>query len=267
MKKITRFALVLLVAFLAACGGGSESVTVIGSNDGGGVPPPPASDADFCILEVKQTAAYGYFGDYEITLNFASVPAGEKFYKGSILPNREWDYSPVDNAGKVLIQGWPNGERNEFSYGTTSPDGVAHWVDPSTSEFAFPVGSKDQHLAIVLGKKEICPTSNTGDNVITAVENLGGDLRRIYFDPARFSNLAVMKNYQKLSLIGQKAPNDAWIDHAVTDAYPCFYADINFPGGETMEFSLYVVKEDGTQEWMDPALSKFQCADHLCIKF
>lgn len=272
--KRTSLLLVLLVAFFAACGGGGESFTVIGNgNDNGGVIPPPPGPpptTQDLILEVKQVAANGFFGDYELTLNFASgLPVGTKFYTGNIFPNREWDDYPVGGNGKVLIHGWPNGGLHEFSYGTTTPDNVSHWVDASKDKFAFPPDAKpsDKHLGIVLGERKVCSVANnTGDNLITAIENRGGDLRRIYFDPMKFSDFA-MRNYQRISLIGQNVPNGAWVDHAATDAYPCFYTELNFPSGE-MEFSLYVIKEDGSQEWVDPSLSsKFHFNDHLRLQF
>ncbi len=218
---------------------------------------------DCLIRSITQLGDYGFVGDFKIVLDYSTLPAGTMFLKGQRGPNDAWIDYAVDSSGTVHVQ-WPNGKLFEFSYGTTS-GGVETWIDPSCSVYKFPPAATggNLHLGITLGTEHVCPGGNTGDPIITRIDNLGGDLHRVYLN---FSNLPI-QNYKALGVFGSSAPNRAWVEYIVVDAFPCFYFDLHYTG--LFEFSFYVVEQNGsTTQWVDPTLStKFLYKDHLAINF
>ena len=95
------------------------------------------------------------------------------------------------------------------------------------------------------------------------LENLGNQEFRIFLD---FTNLP-LKNYKQLFVSGQTAPDMGWEKRFdVVDDYPCYHFDFSWPkDGDDFEFSFGVVKEDSSEEWVDPTQSDFECNGHLCF--
>lgn len=135
MKKLARLVMAIFLAvFMVACGGGSTSAT---SGDSKQDP----------IKMVKDLGS----GNYEIQIDFSSLPAGKKFVKGQSKPNGPWVEYPVAESGLLCINNWPGGYF-EFSFGTIDGAGVQHWADP-IGQYVFPVDAvKDQqHFRVQLG--------------------------------------------------------------------------------------------------------------------
>jgi hypothetical protein len=143
MKKrnllaLALFAITMMIAGIG-CGGGG---VVLESNN---QPPAPATSTE----SVKNVVGLGS-KNFEINLDFSTLPLGEKFCKGQKAPNDTWIDYPVSNEGKVTILNWPGGFF-EFSFGTKDQTNVLHWIDP-VGKYIYPIGvPKDQvHFRVLL---------------------------------------------------------------------------------------------------------------------
>ena len=267
MKRL--LAMFFCCIILIACGGGSG-----GGGDDSVVYPPAQVDpnkpvtpanpvaGDCRIVSAKQIGDFGLVGQFEIKLDFSSLPEGEKFVRGQKEPNDAWISYFVDNSGIVVME-YVNGGVWEFSYGTTI-GGVEHWVDTACSIFSFPndVAPENRHLRLILGENKTCSEKTIDDPLVISIQDLGNNKHRIYID---FAKLPI-RDYKDIFVDGQSAPNDIWVHYAVVDNFPCFYTDVAWPSGaEPFEFTFCVVKQDGSKECADPTLSKFLYNDHLAI--
>ncbi|MFZ2299508.1 MAG: hypothetical protein WAW00_00020, partial [Candidatus Moraniibacteriota bacterium] len=207
---------------------------------------------DCHIASVQKVADHGYSGLFRMRFGHSMLAVQEQYFvHGQQFPDGPWIKYPYGGSGTAFDLEWPNGQPFEFTYGGTS-GGKDNYIDPGCSAYRHPANAPPdvQHLKLVLGTKKVCGANNTGDPLITGIYNLGGNLRRIYVD---FAQLPI-RNYRKIVVNGQSAPDSAWVDYPVTDQFPCFYTDVNWSsGGTKFEFSFYVVKEDGTTQWADPS--------------
>lgn len=269
-KKLANVLMGILCIFaliLAGCGsgdggGGSSSNPQIDPNKPVTVANPVTGDCR--IASAKQVGDFGLVGQFEIKLDFSSLPAGNKFVMGQKGHNQSWIYYPVDDNGVVVME-YVNGEAWEFSYGTTS-GGVDFWVNSTCSIFSFSMEAapENRHLRLVLGESKTCSEKTIDDPLVSSIQDLGNDKHRIYLD---FVKLPI-RDYKEIFMDGQSAPNDIWVHHTVVDNFPCFYADVKWPAeSEPFEFTFCVVKQDGAKECVDPTLSKYHYADHLAIQF
>lgn len=227
---------------------------------------------DCRVASVQKVADYGYAGLFRMRFGHSGLASqGQYFVHGQQFPDGPWIKYPYGGSGADFDLVWPNGQPFEFTYGGTS-GGKDSYIDPSCSAYRYPANAAPgvQHLRLVLGTKKVCGANNTGDSLITGIYNLGGNLRRVYVD---FAQLPI-RNYRKIAVNGQSAPDSAWVDYPVVDQFPCFYTDVNWPGGSKFEFSFYVVKEDGGTQWADPSGSKYlfipppgQGSPHFGIQF
>ncbi|MEK9151636.1 MAG: hypothetical protein AAB547_03310 [Patescibacteria group bacterium] len=220
---------------------------------------------DCHIVSVQKIADYGYTGLFRMRFGHSMLGIQEQYFvHGQQFPDGPWIKYPYGGQTSTFDLVWPNGQPFEFTYGGTS-GGKDNYIDSACSLYRYPVSAAPggaQHLRLVLGTKKVCAANNTGDSLITGVYNLGGTLRRVYVD---FAKLPI-RNYQKIMVNGQSAPDSAWKDYSVTDQFPCFYTDVNWPSiGSGFEFSFYVVKEDGATQWADPTPSKYLYNGHFRI--
>ncbi len=228
---------------------------------------------DCHVASVQKIADHGYSGLFRMRFGHSMLAIQEQYFiHGQQFPDDPWIKYPYGGPASAFDLEWPNGQPFEFTYGGTS-GGKDNYINPACSAYRYPMSAAPgaQHLKLVLGTKKVCGANNTGDSLITGIYNLGGNLRRVYID---FAKLPI-RNYRKIAVNGQSAPNSAWIDYPVTDQFPCFYTDVSWPsGGAKFEFSFYVVKEDGTTQWADPSGSQYlfvpppgQGTPHFGIQF
>lgn len=219
---------------------------------------------DCHVTSVQKLADYGYAGLFRLKFGHSMLALQEQYFvHGQQLPDGPWIKYPYGGSGTAFDLEWPNGQPFEFTYGGTS-GGKDNYIDPKCSTYRYPETAVPgaQHLRLVLGTKKVCGANNTGDTLITGIYNLGGNLHRVYVD---FAKLPI-RNYKKIAVNGQSAPDSAWVDYTVTDQFPCFYTDVNWPSsGLGFEFSFYVVKEDGSTQWIDPTSSKYLNNGHFRI--
>jgi hypothetical protein len=215
-------------------------------------------------------------GEFEIVVNFSSLPERVRFFRGQEFPNGPWVEYPIEAVpennlyGKITAE-WPKGQSFEFSYGVILLGNVEDWVNPSNSNFFF-----DGHFLVFLGgddngdnnseeEPQICANDQFGDLLVSGVVDLENGVYRLYLN---FADNLPTQNYQKLFVMGQEFPDGPWVEYPVTDDHPCYYADIAWPeDDEAFHFSFGVVKEDGSEQWVDSSPSSFLCGDHLCINF
>jgi hypothetical protein len=221
---------------------------------------------DCAITSIEKISDDGYSGIYRISLDFSRLQPGKKFVMGATsLRDATWKKYPLNEQGQFEVE-WANGYNFEFSFGTTD-GGIDSWFNPRCSSFLYPLNAdpETQHFRVKLGSIKKCSIGTINDKLITSVQNLGNNNHLIYFDPTRY---LPMLHYQKVFVMGESAPGDAWIEYAVADNYPCFAFLVHWPDSATLfKFSFGVIAEGGTTEWVDPTLSKFSCDNNLCINF
>lgn len=219
---------------------------------------------DCHVASVQKIADHGYSGLFRMRFGHSMLAVQEQYFvHGQQFPDGPWIKYPYGGSGTAFDLEWPNGQPFEFTYGGMS-GGKDNYIEPQCSLYRYPETTVPgvQHLRLVLGTKKVCGANNTGDSLITGIYNLGSNLRRIYVD---FAQLPI-RNYRKIVVNGQSAPDSAWADYPVVDQFPCFYADVDWPSsGLGFEFSFYVVKEDGGTQWADPIPSQFLYSGHFRI--
>lgn len=226
---------------------------------------PPPVQTDCAVEKIEQLEDFGLMGKFKLTLKYSDLPAGTNFVSGQSGPNQEWvRYSLDPGTNNILTIIYPNGEFFEFTLGTTvgSKD---FFIDPSCSALVYPAGGNqnERRLRALLGEKKFCSKNNTGDSLVTGIENLGNWKYRVYVD---FTKLPIA-NYRDLFVVGQEAPNDTWVDYPVSDNHPCYSIDVTWMSTTVpFKFTLGVVREDGVTQYIDPTLSKkYFCDGHICL--
>ncbi len=210
---------------------------------------------DCRVTWIQQIFDEGLTGDFLLGFNYSGTPSGEKIIDGQIWPEREWVDYAVDDNGFIILN-WPNGKYFEGSLATFD-ETIYNYADHNCSQFLF-----NNHLRIKLGTEKTCEHKNTGDTLITSIEYLGNENYRIFMD---FTRLPI-RNYQKIILNGQIAPNDRWADMEVIDEHPCYYTDVYWPSTSKMEFTFCAIKENGERECIPPEESIFFSDGHFAVK-
>lgn len=207
---------------------------------------------------------------FQTTLDLTGLPAGEVFWKGQAIPNGHWQFAEdtgnislviSGDVATVTISNWPEGEYIEFSYGRGEwPDGAPGWVAPVACGDAQVVNG---HFKIKLGLKppinfkmvgavmaiekilllNSCrPAGNTGDFMIVGVEDIGGDVYRLYLN---FSGLPGQPGF-----FGESVPNGAWSSLPVKKLGKCQVVEIFWPYQAKIHFSWYG-ETAGEKIWAD----------------
>ncbi len=209
-------------------------------------------------------------GTFQMTLDLTGLPAGEVFWKGQAVPNGPWQFAEETgnislvisgDVATVTISNWPEGESMGFSYGRGEwPDGTPGWVTPVScgdtqvinGHFEIKLGIKppvDFKMvgAVMAIEKTLLlnschPAGNTGDSMIMGVEDIGGDVYRLYLN---FSELPGQPGF-----FGESMPNGAWSSLSVKKLGKCRVVEISWPYQAKIHFSWYG-ETAGEKIWAD----------------
>jgi hypothetical protein len=172
---------------------------------------------------------------------------------GQTNPNDYWDNLPI-YSGELCFQNWPMDASPEFAAYYKDNLGNKQWlVAKKCSQFFN--GSSDpnaQHFIIYSNTTnapaETPPEIDTQE--YDAVENCQ------FFKLQKTSDIGEKVNYQiifsptipsNLGFVGQKAPDDAWVNYPVSSR-TIFIND--WPKGQPIEFAVYYFNTSGNKLWL-----------------
>jgi len=111
-----------------------------------------------------------------------------------------------------------------------------------------------------------CTHNDIDDVLIKDIEYLGKNTYRIYLDVSSLPT-PDKKEYVAQGQETSDPDHQDWKDIAVIKNGSCFYFDKAWKSDTSIfEFSYRVIRNDGSETWIDPAGSKFQFNGHLGIR-
>jgi surface antigen len=172
---------------------------------------------------------------------------------GQTNPNDYWDNLPI-YSGELCFQNWPTDASPEFAAYYVDNSGNNQWLVAKKCSQFFNGSSEPNAQHFIIYSNTTNAPVETSPEIDTqkydAVENCQ------FFKLQKTFDIGGKVNYQiifsstipsNLGFVGQKAPDDAWVDYPVSSR--TIFIN-NWPKGQPIEFAVYYFDTAGNKLWL-----------------